>query len=92
MVLNNLIDFCFNRGVNNVLRLPVSSYSVYFVKDIKYNHYVLKKQQITDAAVYLLVILPLLLISSARLLVFLCGLIQLFFLQVYSYIFMKVSG
>ena len=88
MVLNSLIDFCFDGGENKYS--TVSNCGARWVKNIKDNVIYLYKQEIKDAVeyCYFTVVLK----SSVRLLVFLWSLIQLPFLPTYSYIFLKVSG
>ena len=52
MVLNNLIDFCFDAGESKYI--TVNSYVARWVKNIKNNVICLNKQQIKDAVSYLL--------------------------------------
>ena len=52
IVLNNLINFCFDEGENKYI--TVCSYGVHWVKDIKYNQIGLNKLHIKDAVAYLL--------------------------------------
>ena len=87
MVLKSLNDSCFDGGERKYIR--ANNYGACWLMVI-----CLGKQQIKNAVAYLLstVISLLSLRSSARLLVFLWGLIQLFHLSIYSFIFMKVSG
>ena len=92
MILNSLIDFCFDGGECKYIR--VNNYGACWVNNIKDNVICLNKQQIKDAVAYLLLncyftVGPEIFV---RLLVFLWGLIQLLFLPTYSYISMKVSG
>ena len=51
MVLNSLIDFCFDRG--ECKYITVNDYGARWVKNIKYNVICLNKQQIKDAVAYL---------------------------------------
>ena len=82
MVLNSWIDFCFDGGESKCI--TVNSYGANWVKNIKDNVICLEKQQIKDVVIHLLfiVISLLALRSSARLLVFMWGLIQLLVCQV----------
>ena len=52
MVLNNLVDFYFDRGKNKYI--TVIRYSACLVKDIKDNQIHLDKQQITNAVACLI--------------------------------------
>ena len=52
MVLNSLIDFCFDRGESKYIK--VECYEVRWLKDIKGNVICLIKHQIKDAVAYLL--------------------------------------
>ena len=52
MVLNNLIDFCFDGGKGKYI--TVNNYGGRWVKNIKNNVIYLNKQQIKDAVAYLL--------------------------------------
>ena len=52
MVLNNLIDFCFDGGESKYI--IVNNYGARWVKNIEDNVICLNKQQIQDAAAYLL--------------------------------------
>ena len=52
MVLNSLIDFCFDGGEN--VYITVNNYGARWVKNIKDNVTCLSKQQIKDAVAYLL--------------------------------------
>ena len=52
MVLNSLIDFCFDGGENKYI--TVNNYGARWVKNIKDNVICLNKQQIKDAVAYLL--------------------------------------
>ena len=91
MVLNSSIAFCFDGGESKYI--TINSYGARWVKNIKDNVICLNKQLTKDAVAYFLLIAFSLLAlrSSARLLVFLLGLIELLRLPSYSYIFMKVS-
>ena len=91
MVLNSLIYFCFDVGESKYITV---NYGAHLVKNIKDNVLCLNKQQLKEAVAFLLFncYFMLDLRSSARLLVFLWGLIQLLFLPTYSYTFMKVTG
>ena len=53
MLLNSLIDFCFDGGENKYI--TVNNYGVRWLKNIKDNVICLNKQQIKDAVAYLLV-------------------------------------
>ena len=79
MVLNSLIDFCFDGGENKCI--TVNNFGARWVKNIKGNVICLNKQQIKDAVAFLLfncyfTVGPK---SSARLLVFLRGLFSSLF-------------
>ena len=77
MVLNSLIDFCFDGGEYKYI--AVNNYGARWVK--------------MQLLIYSLIVISLLALrSSVRLLVFLWDLIQLLFLPTYSYTSMKVSG
>ena len=52
MVLNSLIDFCFDGGGNKYI--TINNYGARWVKNIKDNVKCLNKQQVKDAVVYLL--------------------------------------
>ena len=52
MVLNSLIDFCFDGGEN--VYITVNNYGARWVKNIKDNVTCLSKQQTKDAVAYLL--------------------------------------
>ena len=52
MVLNCLIDFCFDRGESK--SITVNNYGARWVKNITDNVICLNKQQIKDAVAYLL--------------------------------------
>ena len=52
MVLNSLIDFCFDRGESK--HITVNSYGALWLKNIKDNVIYLNKQHIKDAVAYLL--------------------------------------
>ena len=52
MVLNSLIDFCFDKGESKYI--TVNNYAARWVKNIKDNVISLNKQQIKDAVSYLL--------------------------------------
>ena len=52
MVLNSLIDFCFEGGESKYI--TVNNYGACWVKNIKDNVICLNKQQIKDAVAYLL--------------------------------------
>ena len=52
VVLNSLIDFCLDGGTNKYI--TVNNYGARWVKNIKDNVICLNKQQIKDAAAYLL--------------------------------------
>ena len=53
MVLNSLIDFCFDGGESKYV--TVNNYGAHWVKNIKDNVICLNKQQIKDAVAYLLI-------------------------------------
>ena len=54
MVLNSLIDFCFDGGESKYI--TVNNYGARWVKDIKDNVICLNKQQIKDTVAYLVFI------------------------------------
>ena len=54
MVLNGLIDFCFDGGESKYI--TVNNYGARWVKDIKDNVICLNKQQIKDTVAYLVFI------------------------------------
>ena len=92
MVLNSLIDFCFDGGESKYV--TVNSYGAHWVKSIQCNTICLNKQQIIDAVAYL----PSNSYFTTGLKIF-CQIIYISlgpdptpFLLTYSYIFMKVSG
>ena len=89
MVVNSLIDFCFDGGESKYI--TVNNCGTHWVKNIKDNVICLNKQQIKYAVAYMLcnVISLLALRSSAKLLVFLWGLIQLLFCQLILILFWK---
>ena len=75
MVLNSLIDFCFDGG--EIKYITVNNYGAHCIKNIKDNVICLNKQQKKDELpIYFLIFISLLALrSSVRLLVFLWGLI-----------------
>ena len=75
MVLNSLIDFCFDGG--EIKHITVNNYGAHCIKNIKDNVICLNKQQKNDELpIYFLIFISLLALrSSVRLLVFLWGLI-----------------
>ena len=92
MVLNSLIDFCFDVGESKYV--TINSYGSRWVKNIKDNVRNLNKQQIRDAVAYLLcncyfTISP---EVFCKIIGISMGSDPVPFLSTSSYIFMKVSG
>ena len=92
MVLNSLIDFCFDGGESK--HITINSYGPRWVKNIKDNVICLNKQQIKDAVAYLL--FNCYFTDGPKIF---CQIIDLRMpsdsaplLPTYAYIFMKVSG
>ena len=92
MVLNSLIDFCFDGGENKYI--TVNNYGARWVKNIKDNVICLNKQQIKDAVAYLL--FNCYFIAGPKIFSQIFGIPMgsdsASYLPTYSYIFMKVSG
>ena len=92
MVLNILMDFCFDGGENKYI--TVNSYGARWVKKIKDKVVCLNKQQIKDAVIYLLS--NCYFTDGTKILCQIIGIPMRSdlapFLPTYSYVFMKVSG
>ena len=93
IVVNSLIDFCFNEGERKYI-ITVNSYESRWVKNIKDNIICLSKQQIKDADAYLL--FNCYFTVSSKIFCQITGIPigsdSDLFLPIYSYILMKVSG
>ena len=89
MVLNNLIDFCFDGGESKYI--IVNNYGARWVKNIEDNVICLNKQQTKDAVSYLLLNCYWLLRSLLVPKIF-YQIIGIPILPIYSYTSMKVSG
>ena len=91
MILNSLIDFCFDGGESKYI--TVNNYGACWVKNIKDNVICLNKQQIKDAVAYLLFnyfnVSPKIFCQITGIAM---GSDAVPFLPIYSFIFMKVSG
>ena len=92
MVLNSLIDFCFDGGES--IYITVNSYGAHWAKNIKDNVICLNKQQIKDAVGYLIFNY---FTVGTRIFCQIIGIPNMWSdpapsLPTYSYIFMKVSG
>ena len=87
VVINSLIDFWFDEGeiiYITVMGLVMEQVSKKIIKD---NVMSLNKQQIKLLILFLIVILQLAIISSARFLLFLCGLIRFLFCEPLHFLF-----